>query len=176
MRLNFKRLGLLSGRAARACARVGGLTSARADLLAILLSGEHVQVQLAAILCVTAPVVSKMLQALQDLGLVTRRRHPDDRRYKICTITAAGRAQARACLDEIGGEPADGSWSAQCLGEVAWFHDWRKPLARIGLELRSVVDQPTVSPLLFAGMQQWNRAVTYDGAFGGRAEHPRPLA
>jgi len=175
MRLNFKRLGLLSGRAARACARLGELTSARADLLALLLRGEHVQVELAAILCVTAPVVSRMLQALEARGLVTRRRHPIDRRYKICSLTAEGLARARACLDEVGGDAADGSWSAQCLGEHAWTRDWRKPLLRHGLQLSSIVEQGVVDLSLFLRMQHWNRALDYDGAFGGRCDHPPPL-
>jgi len=175
MRLNFKRLGLLCGKAARACARVASLTSARADLLALLLRGEHVQVELAAILCVSAPVVSRMLRALEQLRLVVRRRDPRDRRYKICSLTAEGRERAHACLDEVGGDSADGSWSAQCVGEARWIQDWRTPLQRMGLDVSSVLDQDLVSLLHFVRMQWWNRNVTYDGTFGGRCHHPDPL-
>jgi len=175
MRLNFKRLGLLCGKAARACARVGGLTSARVDLLSLLMQRQRVQVDLAALLCVSPPVVSKMLAALERLGLVERFRHPYDRRYKVCVLTDAGRQQVHVCLDEIGGDPADGTWSAQCVGEHRWTYDWWKPLVRIGLELRSVVEQPALPFHWFARIQDWNRAVSYDGTFGGRCEHPDPL-
>lgn len=175
MRLNFKRLGLLCGKAARACARVAGLTSARADLLAILLRGEHPQVSLAAILCVSAPVITKMVRALVERALVRRRIPDDDRRYRLCSLTAEGRALAHQCLDEIGGDAADGTWSAQCIGEVTWTYDWKKPLTRLGLEVRSFIEQDEVPWPCFDAMQRWNRTNTYDGAFDGSSDHPRPL-
>jgi len=175
MRLNFKRLGLLCGKAARACARVAGLTSARADLLALLLRGEHPQVALAAILCVSPPVISKMVRALVAQGLVRRRIPDDDRRYRLCSLTAEGLARAHRCLDEIGGDTADGTWSAQCIGEATWTHDWKKPLSRLGLEVRIIVEQDAVPWPSFDAMQAWNRQHTYDGAFDGSSDHPRPL-
>lgn len=167
MRLNFKRLGLLCGKAARACARMGGLTSARADLMAILLRCEHAQVELATILCVSPPVVSKMLKALEALGFVHRRRLENDRRYKICSLTSAGRERALACLDDLGGPPPDGAWSAQCLGEQVWTRDWQEPFDELGIgtHVRELVTHGEVEWLLFFRMRHWNLGNDYADFF-----------
>ena len=77
-----------------------GLTAARFDLLSALLSGAEVggirgigtlQSELRRMLGVTASVVSRMLQSLEQLGLVTRRR-PEygDRRQREVHLTERG--------------------------------------------------------------------------------------
>lgn len=175
MRLNHKRLALLSGKAARACARVVGLTPARVDLMAILLVAEKSQMQLAAILCVTAPVVSRMLEALEDLGLVRRRVPSWDRRRKLVSLTAAGRQRLVICLDDHDRREPDGIHSAQCIGENTWLHDWLRPLTRLGLELESYFELERVSEALFTAMQAWNLMNDYAGAFNGWGDTPEPV-
>src|SRR3989442_7513805 len=51
-----------------------GLTPARFDLMFTLLHGARHQTELAQILGVSAPVISRMLRSLVDLGLVKRYR------------------------------------------------------------------------------------------------------
>lgn len=171
MRLNFKRLGLLSGKAARACARVLGLTSARLDLLTILLAGERIQVQLAAVLCVAEPVVSRMVRELERLRWIERRVHPDDRRCKIVSLSAAGRERLAPYLDADYHRDPSGQISAQCEGESVWTSDWQKPFGRIGLSLDEYFLPHAADPL-FRAMQRWNKAHRYDSVFDWWSRHP----
>ena len=171
MRFTFKRLGLLCGKAARACARVVGLTSARLDFLTILLDHERIQVQIASILCVTEPVVSVMVRELERLGWVSRRRAPYDRRCKIVSLTDKGRAWLAPHLDaELRLDPT-GQRSAQCEGEAAWTRDWDRPMKRIGLCLDEFFE-PHVADSLFRAMQRWNKTHTYAEVFDWWSEHP----
>jgi DNA-binding MarR family transcriptional regulator len=83
-----------------------GLTAARFDMLSALLRARPRwmrrmgvrQSQLREVLGVTAPVVTRMLQALERLGLVKREREDyGDRRQIVVTLTRAGeRCIARA--------------------------------------------------------------------------------
>lgn len=164
MRLNHKRLGLLCGKAARACARVLELTSARLDLLTILLAGERIQVELAAVLCVTEPVVSRMIRSLEELGWIWRRRDLSDRRCKIVALTREGMARLAPYLDADYHRDPSGQTSAQCEGESVWLRDWAAPLARAGVSL-DTFDDHDAADLLFRPMQRWNRAITYDSVF-----------
>jgi DNA-binding MarR family transcriptional regulator len=43
-----------------------------------------------------APAATVTVNDLEERGLVTRREHPDDRRAKLVSLTAAGRALVRA--------------------------------------------------------------------------------
>lgn len=76
-----------------------GLTAARFDLLSALLDARPAwlremglrQSELREVLGVTAPVVTRMVQALQALGLVRREReHYGDRRQIVVWLTRAG--------------------------------------------------------------------------------------
>lgn len=177
MRLNLKRLTLLCGKAARACARVSNLTPARADLLALLLNGEYAQVQLATLLCVSEAVVSRMLRPLMALGFVRRRIPEEDRRLRIVSLTPLGKRELVPCLDDHIEREPDGTRGAQCIGENAWLCDWDKPLERLGLQFDPLLRLGRVDPLLFAKMRHWNRVNTYDAFFDDRhlAVHPYPL-
>lgn len=69
-----------------------GITPARLDMLvAIAHCGGHVQKNLRRVLDVTSPVVSRMLESLEKLGLVYRVRCPTDRRTYSIMLTDAGR-------------------------------------------------------------------------------------
>jgi DNA-binding MarR family transcriptional regulator len=77
-----------------------GLTAARFDLLYALMRGRGkdivahctLQSDLRRTLGVSASVVSRMLQSLERLGLVSRERpqHAGDRRQRLVTLTTAG--------------------------------------------------------------------------------------
>ena len=73
-----------------------GLTAARFDLLSALagprlqLGGAEAQVELVQALGVSPPVVSRMLKALEKLGLVKRFRMDEDRRFKLVSLTTKG--------------------------------------------------------------------------------------
>jgi DNA-binding MarR family transcriptional regulator len=74
-----------------------GLTAARFDMLTAI--GRFplgpFQRDLRAMLGVTAPTISRMLQSLEDLGLIKRRRAIGDRRLLHVTLTAAGLSRLR---------------------------------------------------------------------------------
>ncbi len=85
-----------------------GLTAARFDMLSAILDGapgdceppdqlpEVVQSELREALGVSAPVVTRMLQSLEELGLVRRTRCVVDRRQRIVQLTERG----LACIQE----------------------------------------------------------------------------
>ena len=81
-----------------------GLTAARFDLLYALREFPSPPVAQTAIrkcLGVTAPVVSRMLKSLHDLGLVTRQRRLTDRREWLISLTARGRFAIRRAIDHF---------------------------------------------------------------------------
>ena len=72
-----------------------GLTAARFDLLSALAGprmpwGAEPQVELVKTLGVSPPVVSRMLKALEVLGLVKRVRMEEDRRFQLVFLTNKG--------------------------------------------------------------------------------------
>jgi DNA-binding MarR family transcriptional regulator len=72
------------------------LTSARGDMLSALLRRKQdfrwvPQRYLGEVLHVSAPVVSRMLRSLEELGWVVRERCPVDRRQKWVALTDKGR-------------------------------------------------------------------------------------
>lgn len=126
MRLNYKRLGLLAGKAARECARMIGLTSARLDLMVLVWRFDRTQVELATILCVSPSVISRMVDALEELGLVVRT-VPLDRRKRVIRPTAQGLMKLRAL--DVPGIDEGGLKGAQCVGERVWTRYWRPHLS-----------------------------------------------
>ncbi len=71
-----------------------GLTAARFDMLYALKSRQRdgvPQRSLRSTLGVCRATVSRMLASLEELGLVTRKAHPIDRRQKVVTLTTLGR-------------------------------------------------------------------------------------
>lgn len=171
MRVNFKRLGLLSGRAARGCARRMGLTSARLDLLVILLRNELAQVDLAAILCVTEPVVSVMVKVLEEEGWVQRRHPPGDQRIKLCSLTPQGRIRLAPHLNDAPRGDPNGNFSAQCTGETVWLrNDWKPELLAAGIDCEPLLRLVTTELSLFRAMQAWNKRFDYS-MFFSRGDH-----
>ncbi len=147
MRLNFKRLGLLGAHPARALAREVDLTSARFDLMTLLLQHARIQREIAAILCVAESVVSRMVTALEEAGLVRRTTPERNRRVRYVSLTDTGRAKIELFAnDEELLLPSDGRESMQCLGEVAWMAHWIQILERLGLDqlMPIICTQPDV--------------------------------
>ena len=72
----------------------------------VLLPGKPVRInELAEVLDQPLPGASRIVSALVDRGLVERREDPDDRRAKVLTLTAAGRAMidglATTLVDQV---------------------------------------------------------------------------
>lgn len=163
MRLNFKRFGLLCGRAARACAKELGLTVARVDLLALLLRHELPQVDLAAILCVTEPVVSVLVRILEEQGWLQRRHPPGNRRIKLCSLTSRARAFFAEHLNDFCTVDPEGRAGAQCVGESAWLSSsWAMPLRQLGINVDPVLDIQELELPFFRAMQTWNKCHHYE--------------
>jgi DNA-binding MarR family transcriptional regulator len=82
-----------------------GLTSARFDLLYVLHECDPMvtlwQSEVRVSLGVSAQVVSRMLQSLEELGLVTRRRSAIDRRQRDVELTPKGRSRIRFAIWSI---------------------------------------------------------------------------
>lgn len=132
MHLNLKRLGLLSGKAARMFAERADLTPQRIDLMLLIRSSRLTQTQLANRLCVIPCVVSRMLDALVDRGLVTREICEYDARARIAHLTPAGHQRLAICF------PTATCHGAQDHGEITWLRWWRGPMARLGIRVDNV--------------------------------------
>ncbi|HEY1449470.1 MAG TPA: MarR family transcriptional regulator [Solirubrobacteraceae bacterium] len=80
-----------------------GLSWARVLTLRRLVTQPHTLRALAEWLTADPPYVTLIVDDLEQRGLVRREPHPEDRRAKLVTLTAAGRtaaARAEAILDE----------------------------------------------------------------------------
>ena len=147
MRLNLKRLALLSGRPARKFAEQAGLTPQRIDLMLLLREGHMNQKQLALRLCVCPAVVSKMLSALVELELVERITPSYDRRHREPILTALGLARLALCF------PGSASHGAQDHGEITWLGYWSGFLAELGIVVDSIL--LSRAPSQFASFAAW---------------------
>ncbi len=167
MRLNLKRLGLLAGRAARIFAARAELTPQRIDLMLQMRGWQLCQADLADRLCVTRPVVSRMIDALVDLRLVVRTASEVDKRKRIPRLTDAGRARLARCFPQP-------TWhGAQDHGEIRWLRRWRGAIAELGICVDSILDSRT--PQIFANFaakhecvpdhewEPWNVPPTVEG-------------
>ena len=99
----FKRAHHATLRITRPILAEYGLTPARLDLLQVLRCRELAYIQLfqtgiRRILGVSAPTVCRMLQALERLGLVTRRRDSRDLRQRRVSLTDRARVLLRKVL------------------------------------------------------------------------------
>ncbi len=102
----------LRGRQAR---RLGELSFAQYHLLfALAENGDLPTTELAAKADVTPATATQMLDALDELGLVTRLRSSSDRRVVVCSLTPPGRERVEALRDEI-----DGYWREATAGFTA---------------------------------------------------------
>jgi DNA-binding MarR family transcriptional regulator len=80
----------------RRVAEATGLPFSRVRALRRLTGGPLTLRELADSLGTDAPAATVAVNDLERKGLVTRCEHPDDRRAKLVSLTAAGRATARA--------------------------------------------------------------------------------
>jgi len=116
------------------------LTPARFDLLYALMQRRDgmFQTPLRRTLGVSGATVSRMLDALEDLGLVERRKDPIDRRRKLVALTALGRERitgahkdltrsgwAQLAVDSaLGAEGRRTPWHhGACVEEMARLND-----------------------------------------------------
>jgi DNA-binding MarR family transcriptional regulator len=76
------------------------VTRAEAGLLSGLLDGPQRITELAATQTLAQPTVTQLVARLEDRGLVTRGRHPDDGRVVLVTVTDDGRALVEAFREE----------------------------------------------------------------------------
>lgn len=148
MRLNLKRLALLSGTCARAFAARARLTPQRVDLMLLIRGEKLLQRQLAERLCVTRPVVSRMIAALCELGLVRNVVAWFDRRCRVPELTESGQARLALCF------PRPTRRGAQSTGEAEWLRAWRKHLAKLGIRVDSILRGHM--PRTFAVYAAWN--------------------
>lgn len=139
MRMNFKRLALLGGHAARGIAKLVGLTSARLDFIALLVRGPLCQRDIADKLCVSQPVVSRMVRALMRDGFVKREVPNADRRYRMVSLTAFGRDEYVSLTDCEWFLPDDARVDVQGIGEALWSGHWEKGLEKMRLGLLSQI-------------------------------------
>ena len=71
------------------------MTYQQYNVLRIIGEGESSQAEIARRLIVTAPVVTRLANALVEAGLVERGEDPNDRRALVLTLTEEGRTRAR---------------------------------------------------------------------------------
>ncbi|MDQ2838683.1 MAG: MarR family transcriptional regulator [Actinomycetota bacterium] len=81
-----------------------GMSFIRAKALLKLQSGPLSMRELAATLAIDSPYTSVVVDDLERRGLVERSMHPDDRRVKIVSITAAG-AESAEVAEKIQNRP-----------------------------------------------------------------------
>ena len=101
-----------------------GLTAARFDMLYAIRRDGCLQSSLRRILGVTAPVVSRMLHALEELRLVTRVRSEGDRRQRRVGLTVAGRHCLRRAFRKLGRRSGA---AYRALMRAITFGEWRDP-------------------------------------------------
>jgi DNA-binding MarR family transcriptional regulator len=78
------------------------LTPARLELLMKIHAAEGIaQRELTRVLGVTPPVLTRMLEALDRLGLVVRRPCGHDQRAKVLALTPEGRRRVEQALDAV---------------------------------------------------------------------------
>ena len=133
MRFNLRRLGLLSGKAARRFAARAGLTPQRVDLMLLVRGWRMNQADIARRLCVSPSVVSRILDALVELRLVRRTRDDFDARGRVPELTEAGRARLALCF------PKPTFHGAQDEGETTWLRYWSRSLADLDIHVDSIL-------------------------------------
>ena len=96
--LNSAAIHLLRG--LRAVDREAGLTPARLSALSVLVFGGATALgRLARIEDVAPPTMTRIVDGLEDLGLVAREPHPDSARQVLVTPTESGTRLMRAAAD-----------------------------------------------------------------------------
>ncbi|MEO8282537.1 MAG: MarR family transcriptional regulator [Pseudarthrobacter sp.] len=101
-----------------------GLTRAAAIAMGGLANGPLNQEQLATAIHVKSQTIGRVLERLQAAGLVTRTRHPRDRRQFIIGLTDAGSALLQSARDaQANAFPADAQGWLRLRKELTRFVD-----------------------------------------------------
>ncbi len=100
-------------------------------MMQTMLFRELTHTDLAWTLGVCAPVVSRMVRALVELGLLKRRTPETDRRVRIVSLTEAGRKALDIFYD--GWAPKLDGASIQADAECELLRDWEAPLGASGI-------------------------------------------
>lgn len=119
----FKRAHYVSLKLARPYAHAAGLTPARVDLLYSIKpgSGYFWQASLARKLGVSAVTISRMLRALEKLGLIARERHRFvDGRKLYLRLTRRGRKRLYGALLGIGKTRMQHAYERAMSGVPSW--------------------------------------------------------
>ena len=147
MRMTHKRLALLGAHVARGVARLVDLSAARLDFVTVLMNaGPLCQRDIAAKLCCCQVVVSRMVRGLMKQGFVKREIPTADRRFRIVSLTAHGRAQFATLTRKPWHLSTQAHFDAQALGEAVWQEDWHAPLERVGLAFLAQLAQGDLEP------------------------------
>lgn len=125
--LTWKKLVLLGAKFARLACTFVDVTPGRIDLMHELRLGPVAQSELVLDMGVSPPVVSRMLKALEVLGLVTRTRDPDDARRKIVELTPKGRDLLQRVMEDTYRGKAEAP--LQWMGETLLLKGYTKPMA-----------------------------------------------
>lgn len=143
------------------------LTPARADLMFLLKGGPLVQRQIAELLTVSRPVISRMVTSLEKLQFVERVAVAHDRRYRLIRLTPKGFKELEKVLDGFVCE--DPSASVQYTAEGLVMQDWEIALRRAGVKA-DVLSEEDQFPLL-KRMYRFTRSLNYHHEWleGGRA-------
>ena len=156
-----KRLVLFAGTVGRALAEIVGLTPARVDLLFRLVDGPILQRDLVLEMGVVPAVVSRMLTALEALGLVERSVAPRDRRFRVVTLLDEGKARLETLYD--GFLPDSGLGTIQTSAEDYIASEWWKALADEGVradapaheDKRSLLRRMTIGVWKMDYLDEW---------------------
>ena len=124
--LTAKRIYLLAGKIARCFAGLTGMTPARVDLLLLLREGELVQRDIGRLLCVCPSVITRLVNALQKLGLVRRRVPDEDRRLRLVSLTDKGTESFQDIFD--GWFRDDDMANVEAAAEQTLADDWDEAL------------------------------------------------
>jgi MarR family transcriptional regulator, organic hydroperoxide resistance regulator len=101
-----------------------GLTRAAAIAMGGLANGPLNQEQLASAIHVKSQTIGRVLERLHSAGLVTRTRHPRDRRQLTIGLTDSGRALLRSARDaQANAFPADAQGWRNLRKELTRFVD-----------------------------------------------------
>lgn len=121
-----------------------GLTRAAAIAMGGLANGPLNQEQLAAAIHVRSQTIGRVLERLYTAGLVTRTRHPRDRRQFIIGLTDAGRTLLQSARD------------AQAKAFPVDSMGWRKLRMELTRFVDSLQNPPSVEPHSSSGVpRQW---------------------
>lgn len=129
--MTHKKMGLLAARGARQLGRLFEMTPVRLDVMLRLELGPARQHDLGMEMGVIHSVISRLVKALLDRGLVTREVWEHDHRHRLITLTDAGRKLIRGLYDGFLAD--DGTASIQATCELELNDEYAALLEKEGL-------------------------------------------